>query len=119
MSGEVQPSAPADAPVAGITGLLGLIREYGWPVIIAILFGSLYLGWLPDPRRTANEKLVTSITEEMNGLRMEARRNGERTLRALSMMTELCLTMQRHDPKSTGSCSYVYQNHGEGEGGLQ
>jgi len=111
------PPATQDAPEAAVKGVLGLIREYGWPVIIAILFGSLYFGWLPDPRRTAAEKLVASITAEMNGLRMEARRNGERTLRALGMMTELCLTLQRHDPKSTGSCSYVYQNHSEGGGG--
>jgi len=91
--------------------VLGLIRQHGWAPLIALVFLGMYFGWLPDPRRTASEKLVGAMTSEMAGLRADVRRASERSVRLMGMMTELCLAMQRHDAKSVGSCTYVYENH--------
>jgi hypothetical protein len=102
---------------SGLVAVLGLISQYGWATVIAVLFLLMYLGWLPDPRRTAAEKLVGEVVERMDDVRTEMRRVNERQIRMFSMLTELCLAAQRHDGKSVASCSYVYSNHQIPRGG--
>ena len=91
--------------------LLGLIGQYGWSTVFAVLFVSLYFGWLPDSRREALDTVAAGMRGELAGMRTEIRRLNERQIKIFSMLTEICLAAHRHDPKSIDTCSYVYSNH--------
>jgi hypothetical protein len=108
-----------EPPFVGTVNSIGqLIRDHGWTLVLAVLFMGLYFGWLPDPRRYEIAKMAADTIAETIELRSAVRRLGERQARTMIMLTELCLAMQRHDQKSTGSCAYIYQNHDGGSPGV-
>ena len=87
-------------------------------MFLALFFLSMYFGWLPDPNRTAANLVTEKLLSRMATARAELHRMNDRQLRLFSMLTELCLAMQRHDPKSVGTCSYLYQDQDQDHGGV-
>lgn len=93
-----------------VSTLFQLVTQYGWSTFIALLFLAMYFGWLPDPRRTEAERLVKEFTVATQAVHNDMGRVVSQHSRMFSMLTELCLAMQRHDNSSVGTCGYVHQD---------